>query len=163
MSRLVKCKDCGRMVSKKATKCPQCGAPRKRTSLLTKIIGGFFALVLVIGIIGSQSESPSTSADQQANSPPDVDCSTNGDREAFIAKLIAQGYWQKVERPGSLLRVYVMPRFVNEATHDDKQQFISVASAYEICSGGDGSVSVYDAMTDKTIGSFSTEFGLIWD
>lgn len=45
---LVKCKECGNEISKKAKSCPQCGAPQKRqTSKLTTLI----LLIAVLGIM----------------------------------------------------------------------------------------------------------------
>lgn len=52
---LMKCKECGHQISKTAPACPSCGAKVKRTSLFTKIVGGFFALMIVMMIIGQQS------------------------------------------------------------------------------------------------------------
>lgn len=52
---LVKCKECGAQVSTKAQACPTCGAALpKRTSLLTWLIGGMFA-VIVVGAIDMQN------------------------------------------------------------------------------------------------------------
>jgi predicted nucleic acid-binding Zn ribbon protein len=45
---LEKCIDCGAEISSEAPTCPKCGAPQRRTSFLTKIVGGFFALVVVM-------------------------------------------------------------------------------------------------------------------
>lgn len=45
---LVKCKECGEKISKKATACPQCGAPpKKKTSLFTWLVVVFVGLVVV--------------------------------------------------------------------------------------------------------------------
>lgn len=52
---LTKCNECGHQISKSATACPNCGAKVKRTSLFTKIVGGFFALVVLMMVIGQQS------------------------------------------------------------------------------------------------------------
>lgn len=46
---LIRCKECGEEISKKADKCPKCGAPRKKkTSLFTWIIAAFSALFLYV-------------------------------------------------------------------------------------------------------------------
>lgn len=52
---LTKCKECGHAISKSATQCPNCGAKIKRTSLFTKLIAGFFALVFLSAILGQYS------------------------------------------------------------------------------------------------------------
>jgi hypothetical protein len=52
---LVKCKECGHEIGKTASSCPQCGAKVKRTSLFTKIVTGFFALMFLSWLIGSNT------------------------------------------------------------------------------------------------------------
>lgn len=55
---LVKCTECGSQVSTEAKACPSCGArPPKRTSLVTWIVGGIFA-VAVANIVISTTGSP---------------------------------------------------------------------------------------------------------
>ena len=48
---LTNCKECGHQISKSATSCPNCGAKIKRTSLLTKIVAGFFGFVILFSIL----------------------------------------------------------------------------------------------------------------
>lgn len=44
---LEKCKECQALISKNAAFCPSCGAkPRRKTSVLTWVIGGCFALLV---------------------------------------------------------------------------------------------------------------------
>ena len=51
---LIKCKECGTEISSKAEICPKCGAAgRKKTSMLTWLVAGFFILVF-IGWCGEQ-------------------------------------------------------------------------------------------------------------
>ena len=46
---LIKCKECGNEISKKAEKCPNCGAPaKKKTSVLTWVI----TVIFVLGFVG---------------------------------------------------------------------------------------------------------------
>ena len=52
---LTKCKECGHQISKTAAACPNCGAKVKRTSLFTKIVGGFFAFIVLMMVIGHLS------------------------------------------------------------------------------------------------------------
>ncbi|MEJ0089472.1 MAG: hypothetical protein WDM80_06980 [Limisphaerales bacterium] len=49
---LIKCKDCGSMVSKNAKACPKCGLSLKRTSALALGCGGLLVLFLIIFVIG---------------------------------------------------------------------------------------------------------------
>jgi predicted nucleic acid-binding Zn ribbon protein len=51
---LTKCIECGNAISKSASQCPNCGAKVRRTSLFTKLVVGFFALVL-LGMLVRQS------------------------------------------------------------------------------------------------------------
>lgn len=52
---LTKCNECGHQISKTASACPNCGAKVKRTSLFTKIVAGFFALIVLMMVIGQQT------------------------------------------------------------------------------------------------------------
>ncbi len=47
MAKLIKCKDCGQEISKRAKACPNCGAEVKRTSLFTWIVT-IFAVIFMI-------------------------------------------------------------------------------------------------------------------
>lgn len=79
---LVKCKECGNDVSTDAATCPKCGAKRaKATSKLTWIVGGFFALVITIGIIQSNG-SPSAPA---APSPEKTKADKERDQRTIAA------------------------------------------------------------------------------
>jgi Domain of unknown function (DUF4352) len=66
---LIKCKECGQEVSKKAGSCPKCGAPiKKKTSLITWIVA-IIIVLWVIGYIANQGNTPSeTSSTSDANS-----------------------------------------------------------------------------------------------
>lgn len=52
---LIKCNECGHQISKSASQCPGCGAKIKRTSLFTKIVAIFIALVAFSAILGKCS------------------------------------------------------------------------------------------------------------
>lgn len=61
-----KCRECGAEVSDQAKTCPKCGVskPVKKTSLLVKLLAGFFGLAILGNIIGGMnggSSSPSRS------------------------------------------------------------------------------------------------------
>lgn len=54
---LLQCKDCSGPLSSDAKSCPKCGAkPPRQTSLFTKIVGGFFVLVVVSMVLSSVRE-----------------------------------------------------------------------------------------------------------
>jgi len=57
-----KCKECGKEISSKAKACPNCGAVlKKKTSLVTYLVAGFFVLVF-IGLILSLIDDGSTTS-----------------------------------------------------------------------------------------------------
>jgi hypothetical protein len=71
---LVKCQECGQEVSQKAGSCPKCGAPiNKKTSVITWIVAGLFALWLIGSLSsksgGSSSTPESTSANSSKSAP----------------------------------------------------------------------------------------------
>ncbi|NOY71475.1 MAG: hypothetical protein GXP14_03730 [Gammaproteobacteria bacterium] len=67
MAKLIECKSCTNLIAVTAKSCPTCGAPNKYTKMSTKIIGGFFAVVLIITFIGPyQSGSQSSSVPKPA-------------------------------------------------------------------------------------------------
>lgn len=82
---MVKCKECGNEISSKAEACPSCGVKRKKTSTLTWIVGGLFALVVFGGVFGSVSNSP-TPARSPAQQKHDADVQ----RAAIGAKAIKE-------------------------------------------------------------------------
>lgn len=59
---LVKCKECGKEISKKATSCPNCGAKPRRTSAFTWLI----AVLVVLWMIGHFSNREATSSSSTA-------------------------------------------------------------------------------------------------
>ena len=65
---LKKCKECGKEVSSKADKCPNCGAPTKRKSIGC---GGGLLVIIIIGIIGAMMGGNDTkSTKSTVSSPP---------------------------------------------------------------------------------------------
>jgi predicted nucleic acid-binding Zn ribbon protein len=52
---LTKCKECGHLISRSATACPNCGAKIKRTSLFTKIVAVVFGFVALLMYLGHKS------------------------------------------------------------------------------------------------------------
>ncbi len=60
---LIKCKDCGNQISKKAKSCPQCGAPVKRKSLIMRLFGITVLVVLTTVFFISRGEVDTRSRD----------------------------------------------------------------------------------------------------
>jgi hypothetical protein len=112
------------------------------------------AIVLVVGFLVKNTPTATSSSTTTSEAGTTADCSKQADRIAFIDSMIDKGYWQRIEAPTSVYRVFVLPAFMREVTFDDKQQYISVVSAYSICKKGEPTVGVYDSMTGKRIGRY---------
>src|SRR5438128_1059418 len=69
---LVKCKECGEQISKKAAACPKCGAPaKKKTSAFTWLV----TILLLLGVVGYFSGYKRTSTSSSSSkqlSPEEV-------------------------------------------------------------------------------------------
>jgi len=156
---LEKCKACSHYVSMTADKCPRCGEPVKR-----KTIGwvGAVGLLLLVGVLAAIVISNRDSSSIEA--PPKIaaDCTLQAGRKEFLQKKVEEGYWMQIERPEALFRVEVMPKFIDNTTLEEKKHLISTVSAYDFCLGGDGVLTVVDAMTGNELGHFN-EYGLQWE
>jgi hypothetical protein len=87
---------------------------------------------------------------------------TQAKRKDLIERMITERLISKVEVPGSLPRVLVLPRFYT-LTFDDRQRTVSVVSAYMGQPGDDYLVRVFDARTNRSIGRFTQQLGLVID
>ena len=126
---------------------------QKRMSLPLKVILIIVALAIIAYFIATTlTSTPPGETTSQTQST--TDCSIQSDRIAFIQSMIDRRYWERVEAPTSIYRVFVLPAFMREVPFEDKQQFISVVSAYSICKKGESTVGIYDSMTRKRIGRF---------
>jgi hypothetical protein len=88
---IMKCPECKSEVSDKATNCPKCGAPverKKKTSLLTKLVAGFIALVALSSLFRAfDTLSPQTSATTPSAVPAATPQETQ--KAEFLKKLDA--------------------------------------------------------------------------
>lgn len=155
---VTKCKACKQQIGKNAEVCPNCGEPQKRKSVGCLGAIGIVIVVLVLAGIIAQEIVP-TPSQPKPSKTVDVDCSLQADRGQFIQKMINDGYWEKVHRPAKLTRIDVMPLFMASATKADKEKFVSVVSAWDRCEGGDGLITLIDAMTGNEVGSYG-DYGL---
>jgi hypothetical protein len=79
-------------------------------------------------------------------------------RQAIISGLQREKIVHKISTPGTLPRVYVLPRFYT-LTFDDKQNFMGVVYAWVFeCKIGN-LLRIFDAQTNKSIGNID-ETGL---
>jgi len=67
---LTKCPECGHQISMIAEQCPSCGAKLQRTTLLSKLVAGFFGLVLFSIVVGQYSSDTASTPSSTANAPP---------------------------------------------------------------------------------------------
>jgi len=128
-----------------------------------KTIGwvGAVGLLLLVGVFAAIVIS---NRESSIGAPPKItaDCTLQAGRKEFIQKMVEEGYWQQIEHPGTLFRVNVMPKFIDNTTLDYKKRLISTVSAYDFCLGGDGVLTVVDAMNGNELGHFN-ESGLHWE
>ncbi|MHC8342513.1 hypothetical protein [Pseudomonas sp. RT6P73] len=60
---LAKCRECQSLISTSASACPSCGAkPRRKTSVLTWVVGGCFALLVINFVSNSVTNKSSPSS-----------------------------------------------------------------------------------------------------
>lgn len=82
-----------------------------------------------------------------------------GDRKAFIEKLMAKGIFQKVEVPGNLPHLWVKPAFY-ALDFDTKSGFVNVVYAYFIAQDPRYNIVVlYDSQTGKEVGKYAEVYG----
>lgn len=80
-------------------------------------------------------------------------------RLAMIGKLQRMRVILKIDTPGTTPRVYVLPMFTG-ATWDQKTTFMSTVYAWaNDCKPGE-MIRIFDALTNKSLGSFTPETGL---
>lgn len=154
--------------------CPQCGVvfllgdrPAVRSATVVRsrrrsrnnpwqgvlLAVGCLAMVVVVAAIAMQP--PPGAGERPAPASPEL----QQQRAELIATLRAQGVIHKIDTPGTVPRVYVLPEFYL-LTFDDKQSLLSVCYAwvYELPRdprGFNEPMWVYDARNNKKVGSFN--------
>lgn len=147
---------------------PAANRKRPLTTRNERIVIGVFVLltVLVPSIVGYYSLRSSPGVLRRMPVAP-VSDEVQSARRKIIAGLERGGVIQKIDRPGRIPRVHVLPGF-RSLTFDQKQTFLSVVAGYEykVPQGGTLAdmqrVRVMDAMTGKVIGRY-TNLGLEMD
>jgi len=113
-------------------------------------------------IADSQRSTTSLATARPAVATVSIDKSeeTQAKRKVLIQKMIDKGLITKVATSG---RVHVTPRF-STLDFDDKQKFIGVIYAY-VHDGRDefAIVQVFDSRTNKNVGVFTQQRGLVLD
>lgn len=123
-------------------------------------------LALAVGSVDSDSGgaaapsgSPASTAQTQAAPTKVQPDGKQGEREAFIQKLITQGVFLKAEVPGNLPHLWVTPTFY-ALDFDTKSKFVNVVYAYYIMKDPMlNMVVLYDSQTGKKVGVYAEEYG----
>lgn len=138
---------------------------------LQNLIALVVVAVVCLGLLGwcsmevleevANAPPPPPSAADRAMAETDFSDEMHAEREAFVAKLIEDGLIAKVDRPGSMLRVYPRPLFM-AADFDDKESILSVVWLWEHRDDPDPfePIALYDPVTDEELGTYSPELGL---
>lgn len=146
---LVKCKECGKEISKKAKKCPHCGAPVKRTSILTWLVAIIFGLWLIGFIASNDTTTPrsTTSSVASSTSSPQKKVSTPSMPPQCIAGSVKTG--KKYNVVGSGINVRSGPgtnhdKIINQKATSilKKTQYITIDDStivFEECTNGEWS------------------------
>lgn len=154
------CKECGQKISKKADKCPHCGAPRRKTSKLTWLV----LIVIMLGAYAfiNSKLAPSVDAPQAATPQITLDSSPEAQkkRRALMQKLLDNGIFYKIEGSANSLHVYVDSGFY-PLKIDDKQSFVEVVFAYYLAENPSTDwMSLHDSKSGNNVGSFTPQLGL---
>lgn len=169
MGNLTKCKDCGKEISKKATACPNCGAPvAKQVSRGCAGVVILVALIFVGTYISTQLSGPSSSSTTTSSSAPKTASSPTIDkspemqagREELIQDLQRRNVFGEIECRSAGATAIVDSVFYS-LDFEDKQKFVGVV--YAFCFDGTRKyvgVTLRDIRTNKEVGTFSRELGL---
>lgn len=118
---VVACRECGKPVSTKAHACPSCGAPTKRrTSMFTWIVGGFFTVAVVLAIVMSEiSRRDKDERDAQAaqQAAARVAAMTPEQRAAEAAKRAAETK-RAEQREAAFRRALITAKAIRESAND---------------------------------------------
>ena len=108
----------------------------------------------------SQSPAPPTSPTRAKTPIIDKSPAMQNKRKKMMQDLIRNGVFEKVTVPGTLPRLWVTPSFYL-LDFDTKQSFVSVVYAYYFDGTSYGDVVlIYDNLSGKEVGKYSTVQGL---
>lgn len=133
----------------------------KEESFTMKCLSATFtALALLLAVVLACS-----GPGRRQQKAPTIDKSPamQSERRKAIDEMIEKRVFTKVERPGQLPYVYVGRNFYT-ITVDSKRTILGVVYAYYYDgSENTGLIRIFDGMSGKQIGTFSTELGLDLD
>lgn len=115
-------------------------------------------IVVAAVLIGCGTQKPTT--------PFTPDPALQAKRKAFAEKLIANGVFTKIVKPGQLPEAWATHTF-KALDFDAKQEFCSAVYAYYFPDPASGELGnqlkIMDSLTGKRIGTFSPQWGLSID
>jgi hypothetical protein len=157
------CKECGREVSSKADKCPQCGSPIKSKGfgcLSSFVIILIATVLIVLKMLYEPSTNNSTTYPSEKTISVDSSSEAQNRRQKFINDNIESGVFYKVEKNGKFPHIYVNTGFYM-LNYDDKSTFINPVLTYYYVQNKQAYLAVlFDSQSGKKIGTFSYELGL---
>lgn len=123
------------------------------------VAGVAFIAIGTVVVSLSSNQRPSTPLSSRASPTPSVcDPSKQPERQNAIAELTQRRVISKIEKPGSLPRVYVGSAFY-ALNFDQKRVIMELIYCYHF-TGDDGIVRIFEPMNGKEIGKYSATFGL---
>ena len=126
-----------------------------RISLAMFVLGAF-----VLGQFITPSPTSTPAAAKTYTPAPTIDRSSTvqAKRKDLIERMMAERLISKVDVPGSLPRVHVLPRFYS-LDFDERQRTVSVVAAYMGQASDHYPPRVFDAGTNKSVGRLTQQVG----
>ena len=171
---LVKCKECGEKISKKAASCPHCGAGTKKTSSFTWFVTIFMVFMMyscfstIDGSRVSHKSQPTASSKSTLPETPTsiaIDKSPEAQKKrlALIRELQMKGVIGKIEADNGYPHVYIKPAFY-VTDIDTKQAVLSMIFAYyHTQDEAIDFIFLNDSQSGRRSGNYSPVFGLDMD
>ncbi len=155
---LIKCKECGNEISKKAKECPSCGAPLKRGNIGC---GGAILIIIILFIIigifssGEKGKTPETIIKKPTpvtEKKPKLTEEQKRYLEKYVQENIDSEFIRKLD--AEYHEVFVNPTIWNVVEYDIKKHFttnMALYCSYKSSLTGEW-VEIKDAYSGKTIG-----------
>lgn len=164
---LIRCADCARDISDKASACPHCGAPAERPSGCLRI-GGYALAIPIAGVIAfvvwqgiaSQDRKPLPAHGSVSARTTDRSPAAQRDRDEFLSKMRAMRIFGDLQCRTGGGTIEVRPAFY-ALDFKDKQAFASVAFA-RCFDGSEGFVvlTLRDVKSGRVAGTLDVTRGL---
>ena len=146
------CPNCKEWIDKRASRCPHCRS-KQPEPLWATIPAVIIVVGLLIGLVAWAFSSCDSAAPEEGRVVAGG-AKVQADRKVLIDELIRDGIFTKMERPGSILRVYTGRAWAG-LTMDDKRFSVSLVYAYEFSGKRVTALDIIvvrDGFTGKKIG-----------